>query len=313
MAHLRTNKGAVAKRPKATAGSAVGKPAATPTAAPGGARPRSNKGAAKRRTSSAAKPAATETATRKRAAAKASATIQPSAKKASAAPPRAKKTAGARPSAKKSPAKGPPAKTKSAASPAAKRSATSRRAPRAVDASESPSTTKPLRLATTRNRATVEQLGAGELLARVALLARADEDIGDDIAPLIARLQDIATKDQIPAMFGVLDDDDPSGALWSVFYLLEGFDDDYLAGLLDALPALAERAPRWAETALLRIVNTRGEPEDCVATFIALGRHRGAAARKRLAKLLVNIARKADGLSPAQSRLLAEISAAWAA
>ena len=68
-------------------------------------------------------------------------------------------------------------------------------------------------------------------------------------------------------MFGALDDDDPHGVLWSVFYLLEGFDDDYLVGLIAALPELSQRAPRWAETAVLRIVNTRGEPRGLHTEF----------------------------------------------
>ena len=70
-------------------------------------------------------------------------------------------------------------------------------------------------------------------------------------------------------MFGLLEDDDPYGVLWSVFYVMEGMDDAYLEELVSVLPGLDQRAPVWAETALLRIINTRGEPEDCTGTFEA--------------------------------------------
>ena len=90
--------------------------------------------------------------------------------------------------------------------------------------------------------------------------------------------------------------------------MLESFDDDYLAGLLEALPELAQRAPTWADTAVLRIVNTRGEPEDCTGTFIALAKRAKATSRKRTATMLARMGKSLDGLHAAQRKVLAEMA-----
>lgn len=142
------------------------------------------------------------------------------------------------------------------------------------------------------------------------LFARSDEDLGDEVPRLVERLQQTADPTLIPAMFGALDDDDPHGVLWSVFYMLESFDDDYLAGLLEALPELSQRAPTWAETAVLRIVNTRGEPEDCTGTFVALAKRAKATSRKRTANMLARMGKSLDGLHTAQRKVLAELAKA---
>jgi hypothetical protein len=113
-------------------------------------------------------------------------------------------------------------------------------------------------------------------------------------------------------MLGVLEDDDPHGVLWSVFYLLEGFDDDYLAGLIAALPALHERAPGWTDTALLRIVNTRGEPEDCTGAFVALAKRRPARERKEVVAILRALEQGEEPLAPVQRKAITEMAAAIA-
>lgn len=165
---------------------------------------------------------------------------------------------------------------------------------------------KPAKVAARRKGpAPIDSLGAADVLTRLVLFARSEEDLGDEVPRLIDRLAQTADATLIPAMFGALDDEDPHGVLWSIFYLLEGFDDDYLAGLIDALPDLLERAPGWAHTAVLRIVNTHGEPEDCTATFVALARRGRVPARKRIATVLARMGKTLDGLHPSQRKLLA--------
>src|SRR5688500_5145420 len=100
---------------------------------------------------------------------------------------------------------------------------------------------------------------------------RTGSDPGTEVLDaLIDRLRAHADASILPAIFGLLDDDDASGLLWPVFYVAEDQGDAYLSALLNALPHLSERAPGWAEIAVLRILNTRGEPEDCTASFDAL-------------------------------------------
>jgi hypothetical protein len=171
--------------------------------------------------------------------------------------------------------------------------------------------TKPRKVsARRRGPAPIDSLSSAEILARIVLFARSDEDLGDEVPRLVERLQQTADPTLIPAMFGALDDDDPHGVLWSVFYMLESFDDDYLAGLLEALPELAQRAPTWADTAVLRIVNTRGEPEDCTGTFVALAKRAKATSRKRTATMLARMGKSLDGLHTAQRKVLAEMAKA---
>jgi hypothetical protein len=153
----------------------------------------------------------------------------------------------------------------------------------------------------------LDSLSPTELLGRIALHARAEGEPGDELPALLSRLQDVGTAALVPAMFGVLEDDDPHGVLWSVFYLLEGFDDDYLAGLVDALPALRERAPGWADTALLRIINTRGEPEDCIGAFVALAKRKRGPERKELVTALEELAAGSEPLAPIQKRAITEM------
>jgi hypothetical protein len=159
----------------------------------------------------------------------------------------------------------------------------------------------------------IEQLDATTVLGRIVLAARAEEELDDDLPRLLDRLEATLDPSLVPSLFGALDDDDPHGVLWSVFYLLEGLDDDYLRGLVTALPELVARAPRWAETAVLRIVNTRGEPEDCIDALVAVAREQKAPARKRLVAVLEKLTRGLDGLHPSQKKTLVEIACAVAA
>jgi hypothetical protein len=156
----------------------------------------------------------------------------------------------------------------------------------------------------------IDELDASEVLARISLFARAEDDVGEELVELVARLEQVAEPSLVPALFGALDDDDPQGVLWPVFYLLEGFDDAYLAGLLDALPDLYARAPGWAETAVLRIANTRGEPEDCTGDLVALARKRKAPAKKKIVTLIRRIAKDTEGLQAPQRRSVEQLAAA---
>jgi hypothetical protein len=109
----------------------------------------------------------------------------------------------------------------------------------------------------------------------------------------------------LPAMFGVLEDEDPHGILWSVFYIIEGLDDDvYLPALMSSLPGLWQRAPRWAETAVIRILNTRGEADDCVDTFIEVARAHPPDEQAVLIEILHSLTQDAEALAPAQSETI---------
>jgi len=230
---------------------------------------------------------------------------KPAAKKPAAKKPAAtKKSAAKKPAATKKPAAKTPAATKK---PAAKKPVAKK--PAAKTRVAEPESTPKRKIGGERKRAapSIDTLGPTEVLGRIALHARAEGEPGDELPVLLARLQEVATAALVPAMFGVLEDDDPHGVLWSVFYLLEGFDDTYLAGLVDALPALRERAPGWADTALLRIINTRGEPEDCIGAFVALAKRRRAPARKELVTALRELAGGDEPLAPIQKRAITEM------
>ncbi|MBC8071987.1 MAG: hypothetical protein IAG13_26905, partial [Deltaproteobacteria bacterium] len=205
--------------------------------------------------------------------------------------PAAKKPSAKKPAAKKPAAKTPAAKKPTAApsAPASSRKAVAKR---------------------TRRGPSTEELGAHEVLARLSMFARAQEDVGEELTALVARLEQLAEAALVPALFGVLDDDDPHGVLWSVFYLLESFDDAYFDGLLTVLPDLYERAPGWAETAILRIANTRGEPEDCIDAVVVLAKQRKAPVRRKLVALVDRIAADTEGLHPSQRRSVEQLARA---
>ena len=139
---------------------------------------------------------------------------------------------------------------------------------------------------------------AREIVAAVVDSARLGEPT--DVDAKLQRLGTIATPELLPDLFGALEDDDPGGVLWSLFYVAEGMDDAYLEGLLEALPGLHRRAPRWAETAIIRILNTRGEPEDCTPQFLELAAARPATLRKLLVRICNDIAAEPDELAPGQ-------------
>ena len=150
---------------------------------------------------------------------------------------------------------------------------------------------------------------ARSIVAAVAASARVGEP--GDLDGQLHRLEAIATPELLPDLLGALEDDDPAGVLWSLFYVAESMDDAYLGALLDALPGLHRRAPRWAETALIRILNTRGEPEDCTPEFLELAATRSATLRKLLVRIATDIAAEPDELAPGQLEALREAVGAF--
>jgi hypothetical protein len=146
-----------------------------------------------------------------------------------------------------------------------------------------------------------------ELIAKISAASRAGEAAA---AEHLEALEAIADESLLPDLLAALEDDDPGGSLWSLFYLAENMDDAYLAALLDALPGLHERAPHWAETAVIRILNTRGEPEDCTGTFLHMAGERTKTLRRLLVRILQAVAREPDELAPGQAEIIAETIAA---
>jgi hypothetical protein len=145
---------------------------------------------------------------------------------------------------------------------------------------------------------------AREIVANVTAAARLGEST--DLEAQLHRLGEIATPALLPDLLGALEDDDPAGLLWSLFYVAEGMDDAYLVALLDALPGLHRRAPRWAETAVIRILNTRGEPDDCTVAFLELASQRGVTLRRLIVRIATDIAADPEELAPGQLDTLRE-------
>lgn len=112
----------------------------------------------------------------------------------------------------------------------------------------------------------------GTILDRLATFLRYGEQREEEVQSWLEKLEEAAGPDDLPRLFALLDDDDASGVLWDVLYIAEGLDDAYLRVLVEQLPALWARAPQWAITAVLRVLNTAGEEEDCVPRFVDLAR-----------------------------------------
>ena len=141
-------------------------------------------------------------------------------------------------------------------------------------------------IAQAQARAAAATMTAAEALATIALWRRTGEDPGEELEVVAASLEVGATPEHLPALFALLEDSDPFGVLWPVLYVAEDQGDDYLLALVEALPGLAVRAPQWAQTAVLRILNTRGEPEDCTEAFEAAVRAAGEESRQVVVDML---------------------------
>jgi len=113
-----------------------------------------------------------------------------------------------------------------------------------------------------------------DLLHQLKLYARfGPEAITGDVETLLQQLDGITDPSLMPQLFAMLEDQDPHGIYWHVLYVLENFDDAYLRGLLEAFPSLWCRSPQWACTCVIRILNTRGDEEDCTERFNKLAAH----------------------------------------
>ncbi len=204
-------------------------------------------------------------------------TTKKTAKKTAAKKTAAKKTAAKKTAAKKT-AKKTAAKKTAAKKTAAKKTAAKLVTPSAVPPRE-----------------------AEEILTRLQFLARVEDDASEESAKLLSRLEQVATARELASMFGMLASEAPHGIHWSVFFIAEGFDDAYLSALLDVLPDLSQRAPTWAETAVIRILNTRGHEDDCTQTFGKLVRQKPAAIRNSMKALLERLLQdESAALSPDQ-------------
>ena len=98
----------------------------------------------------------------------------------------------------------------------------------------------------------------------------------------------------MPRLLSLLEDNDPYGIYWNVLYVLEKFDDAYLRVLLDGIEALYERAPEWAYTTIIRILNTRGDEDDCTAAFERLVNASSPTTRTLTVQILRELANDVD-------------------
>ena len=74
-----------------------------------------------------------------------------------------------------------------------------------------------------------------------------------------------------------LEDDDPTGILWALFYIAENMDDAYLSALIEALPApaFAESSaskPGWVTTGTPRAAQASCTQETCSTRSSGIGR-----------------------------------------
>ncbi|MEZ4430319.1 MAG: hypothetical protein R3A51_21780 [Nannocystaceae bacterium] len=205
----------------------------------------SKKAASKKTAKKTVKKAASKKVAKKAASKKAAS--KKVAKKAASKKAASKKTASKKTASKKTASKKVAKKTasKKVAKKTASKKAASKKTAKKVSQSAPPSA------------------NAEATLERLHVLAQLGGDALESELPVLAReLDEIRDPQQIPRLFALLEDHDPYGLYWHLLYVLERFD-EYVAGLVDALPSLHARAPVWAATCLIRIINTRGEPDDC--------------------------------------------------
>ncbi|MBK8260596.1 MAG: hypothetical protein IPK80_04575 [Nannocystis sp.] len=109
---------------------------------------------------------------------------------------------------------------------------------------------------------------ARSVIDRIRQAAHFGDDSLDELPRLLAQIEGVKDPAILPELLNLFEDNDPYGIYWNILYVLENFPDEhYLGSLLAALPALYARAPVWAITCLLRVLNTRGDPDDCTLTF----------------------------------------------
>ena len=132
------------------------------------------------------------------------------------------------------------------------------------------------------------------LLDRLKKAAQYGGDALEDLPRLIEQLEQIDDPAVMPRLLGLLEDNDPYGIYWNVLYVLEKFDDAYLKALLGSIEALHARAPQWAYTCIIRILNTRGDEDDCTAAFERLLNDGSAETRTLVLKVLRELSADPD-------------------
>nr|WP_293262779.1 hypothetical protein [Nannocystis sp.] len=132
------------------------------------------------------------------------------------------------------------------------------------------------------------------LLDRLRKAAQFGGDALEDLPRLIEQLEQIDDPAVMPRLLGLLEDNDPYGIYWNVLYVLEKFDDSYLKALLGSIEALHARAPQWAYTCVIRILNTRGDEDDCTAAFERLVNDGSAETRALVLKVLRELSADPD-------------------
>ena len=132
------------------------------------------------------------------------------------------------------------------------------------------------------------------LLDRLRKVAQFGGDALEELPRLIEQLEQIDNPAVMPRLLGLLEDNDPYGIYWNVLYVLEKFDDAYLRALLDGVEALYARAPQWAYTCVIRILNTRGDEDDCTAAFERLVLASQPSTRTLVVQILRELAGDAD-------------------
>lgn len=132
------------------------------------------------------------------------------------------------------------------------------------------------------------------LLDRLRKAAQYGGDALEDLPRLIEQLEQIDDPAVMPRLLGLLEDNDPYGIYWNVLYVLEKFDDSYLKALLGSIEALHARAPQWAYTCVIRILNTRGDEDDCTAAFERLVNDGSAETRTLVLKVLRELSADPD-------------------
>ncbi|MBL9100556.1 MAG: hypothetical protein JNL82_06350 [Myxococcales bacterium] len=132
------------------------------------------------------------------------------------------------------------------------------------------------------------------LLDRLRKVAQFGGDALEELPRLIEQLEQIDDPAVMPRLLALLEDNDPYGIYWNVLYVLEKFDDAYLRALLGGVEALYARAPQWAYTCVIRILNTRGDEDDCTAAFERLVNEGPESTRTLVLQILRELANDPD-------------------
>ncbi len=147
------------------------------------------------------------------------------------------------------------------------------------------------------------------LLGRLRQVAEHGGENLDDLPRLLEQLEQLDNPSVMPTLLGLLEDNDPYEIYWNVLYVLERFDDAYLQALLDGVEALYARAPQWAYTCIIRILNTRGDEDDCTAAFERLVNESSSDTQVLVTKILRELSADPDTDADQKQNIARTISA----